>query len=170
MSEKTEKKTRAKLKPNVIDFLIVLVIIGAVVGIALRSGAVSEIVRSDELETAQVSFLILDINDNSGNYFNVGDSFRSTAYEQELGVIDSVQFMPAEAFITSEDGRLIKTYSNNGRIDVRGTMSSKGMFSEVGFLLGGNQYIAPGNTLHVQSKYMDVSLTITDIVKAESDD
>ena len=39
----------------------------------------------------------------------------------------------------------------------------------MGFLLGGNQYIAPGNTLHVQSKYMDVSLTITDIVKAEKD-
>jgi len=169
MSEKTEKKAKMKLKPNVIDFLIVLVVIGAVVGIALRSGVVSEIARTDELETAQISFLILDINDNSGNYFNVGDSFRSTAYDMELGVIESVQFMPAEAYIAAEDGRLIKTYSNNGRIDVRGTMSAKGLFRDVGFLLGGTQYIAPGSTLHVQSKYMDVSLTITDIVKLEKD-
>ena len=169
MSGNTEKKAKAKLKPNVIDFLIVLVVIGAAIGIALRSGAMDNIAKAQKLEAAQISFLILDINDNSGNYFNVGDSFRSTAYEQDLGVIESVQFMPAEAFITTEDGRLIKTYSNSGRIDVRGTLSAKGVFSEVGFLLGGTQYIAPGNTIHVQSKYMDVSITITDIVKAEKD-
>ena len=169
MSEKTEKKVKRTLKPNVIDFLIILVVIGAVLGIALRSGAVDDIAKREELEEATISFLILDINDNSGNYFNIGDTFRSTAYAQDLGVLESVQFMPAEAFITSQDGHLIKTYSNNGRIDVRGTLKAKGVFSDVGFLLGGNQYIAPGNTLHVQSKYMDVSLTITDIVKAEKD-
>ena len=170
MSETTKKKAKHTLKPNVIDFLIILVVIGAVIGIALRSGAVDDIAKQETLEEATISFLILDINDNSGNYFNVGDTFLSTAYAQPLGIIESVQFMPAEAFITTEDGKLIKTYSNNGRIDVRGTLTSKGVFSDVGFLLGGNQYIAPGNTLHVQSKYMDVSLTITDIVKVESDD
>ena len=88
MSEKTEKKVKRTLKPNVIDFLIILVVIGAVLGIALRSGAVDDIAKREELEEATISFLILDINDNSGNYFNIGDTFRSTAYSQDLGVLE----------------------------------------------------------------------------------
>ncbi|MBE6611702.1 MAG: DUF4330 family protein [Ruminococcaceae bacterium] len=167
MSEKAVKNQKARFKPNVIDFLIVVVILGAIVGIALRAGVVDKVTQGSRMESAQVSFLILDINEQSGNYFKVGDTFTSPSLDCEVGVLDSVQFMPAEAFITTPDGHLIKTYSDNHRIDVRGTMTCEGIFSDVGFLLGGNQYIAPGSTVNIQSRTIDVFMMVTDIVKSE---
>lgn len=170
MSEKTVKPAKNRLKPNVIDFLIILVIIGIVVSMALRTGVVEQVVpTAKKLETAEVSFLIQDINDNSGAYFQIGDEFYSPAMVMDMGTLTSVQIMPAEAFITDLEGNLIKTYSNNGRIDVRGTMECEGTFSDAGFLLGGTMYIAPGGTVQIQSPGIDVTMMITDIREVESD-
>ncbi len=165
----TTVKTKKKIKPNVIDFLIILVVLGAIVGIALRAGVVEKVTVGNNQESARVSFLILDINDRSGDYFRIGDQFYSPTLKTQLGELESVQIMPAEVFISSQDGNLIKTYSNNNRIDVRGTFLCSGTFSDLGFLLGGNNYIAPGSTVQIQSPYIDVTMTVTDIERVETD-
>ena len=170
MNENTAKPAKKKLKPNVIDLIIVLVILGTILSMLFRQEEVVNVIVQEErsLESAQISFLILDINDNSGNYFNIGDNFYSPALVMDVGKLSSVQIMPAEAFIADENGQLNKTYSSNGRIDVRGTIDCQGLFSEEGFLLGGSMYLAPGSSVHVQSPGIDVTFTITDITKMES--
>ncbi|MBQ8509162.1 MAG: DUF4330 family protein [Clostridia bacterium] len=172
MSEKNSaaKASGKKLRLNIIDFLIIVVILGAVAGIALRFGVVEKVVTKSSLSSAYVSFLIQDIQDESANYFVAGDSFYSQTHSAEFGVLQSnIQFLPAEAYINNEVGELLKVYKED-RIDVRGVFLCEGIFTDEGFLLNGTSYIAPGSTVHVLSSTIDVTLTVTEIdaVGAES--
>ncbi len=165
MDSKTVKPSKKRLKPNVIDFLIILAVIGAVIGIALRAGVVEKIVVGNNRDKARVSFYIQNINEQSCDYMDIGDTYYSPTIGTDFGVLESTQFMPAELYIPSLDGKLVKTFSENNRMDVRGTFVCSGTFGESGFLLDGTNYIAPGSVVNVQSSTLDVSLTVTDIEK-----
>ncbi len=170
MSEKTTVTAKKKLKPNVVDFLIILIILGVIASLALRAGVLNKSVSNHtEMQEAVVSFLVLDINNNSGEYFRVNETFYIKNPVLKLGELTSVQIMPAEVFVSGEDGKMVKTYSNNARIDVRGTFASEGIFSDAGFLLGGSTYIAPGSKLEVQSADISVTMMITDVQKTDSE-
>ena len=176
MNEAQTPKKSKKLKPNIIDLLLVIVVIGAIAGIALRAGIVDKVVNNVNVEPARISFAVYDINNDSYDYFIVGDSF----YSDTHGYIGSLESKPidraAEGFITGYDGLLIKTESpsdpenpqKNDRIDVFGELIGSGVFSEEGFLLGGTNYIAPGSQVKLESKNITVSATITDIEPVNS--
>lgn len=162
MAENTKPQTK-KLRLNIIDFLIIIVVIGAVVGIALRMGVVERVTNQSNLEEARISFLIQDIQESSADYFKTGDIFYADGFDCEFGKLESRQFMPAEAFITNMNGELIKTHSSNNRIDVRGTVIGAGTFTDEGFLLEGINFIAPGSGMHIQSTELSFYVTITGI-------
>ncbi len=159
--------TKSRLRLNIIDFLIIIVVLGAMVGIAVRAGVVEKVTNRSKLETARISFLIQDIQESSADYFNAGDEFRSLTHDAFFGTLESRQIMPAEAFISDESGHIIKTHSGNNRIDVRGTLLCEGTFTEDGFLLGGTSFIAPNAYINLQSSSLMVYITVTDIEKAE---
>ena len=158
------KKVR-RFKPNIIDFLIVVIVIGAIVGIVLRTGIVEQVTINSNLEKARVSFRIADISENTGNYFGVGDAFYSETHKATLGTLETYSIMPAEVYTVTENGVLIKTNSIDGRIDVRGVIVCEGVFTEDGFLLGGSSYIAPNLEISVKSTNVNATLTVTDIEK-----
>ncbi len=171
MIENTAQKKNEKLKPNIIDLLLAIIVIGAVIGIALRAGIVDKVVNNTSIEPARISFSIRDINNNSFDYFIAGDHFYSDTYGY-LGALEAKPIeRPAEMFIAGIDGQLIKTISpsdpenpnKNDRIDVEGDLIGSGVFSDEGFLLGGTTYIAPGSTTVIKSKNITVSITITNI-------
>ncbi len=171
MNDNSIKKTK-KLRPNIIDLLIVVVVLGAVIGIALRMGIVEKVITSSSVEPARISFLVQDINSDSYNYFNAGDVFYSDTHKCYFGTLEEKPYdLPAEAYIAGADGTLIKSYSptdpddptKSSRIDVRGKILSSGVFSSEGFLLGGTTYIAPGSKITIESKNITVSITVTDI-------
>jgi hypothetical protein len=166
-AEKNTAKQSKKLRLNVVDFLIVIIIIGAIVGIALRFGVIEKVTNQSALKPARVSFLIQDINDLSADYINIGDEFKSVTHNCVFGKLESRQILPAEAFVVNEYGQLNKTYSENHRIDVRGTFIVDGTFTEEGFLLAGTNYIAPGSGIRIQSTYIDVYLTVISIDKID---
>ncbi len=173
MNDNTQKKTK-RLKPNIIDLLIVIIVLGALVGIALRMGVVDKVIANSSIEPARISFLIQDISSDSYNYFNAGDAFYSDTHKCYLGYLEEKPYdLPAEEYIPGADGKLIKTYSpsdpdnpsKSSRIDVRGKIIGSGVFSDEGFLLGGTTYIAPGSKLTVKSSNITASITVTDIEK-----
>ena len=166
MAENT-KPTAKKLRLNIIDFLVIIVILGAVVGIALRMGVVERVTNQSNVEAARISFLIQDVQEASADYFRIDDVFTAKNLECEFGKLESRQFMPAEAFIANINGELIKTHSYNNRIDVRGTVIGSGTFTDEGFLLAGINFIAPGSTVRLQSSELDVLATVTAIEKVE---
>lgn len=163
------KNTKKKLRLNIIDFLILIVVIGGVIGIALRMGVVERVTNQSNMEDAKISFLVLDIQESSADYFKTGDVFYAENLDCEFGKLESRQIMPAEAFIANIDGELIKTHSSNNRIDVRATVIGVGTFTDEGFLLEGINFIAPGSEVRLQSSDLDVTVTITAIEKVSNE-
>ena len=167
-AENTAKSKKNRMRLNIIDFLIIIVLIGAVVGIAMRFGLVEKVTNQAGMTQARISFLIRDINEGSLDYFGIGDNFYDKDHDCVFGVLESRQFMYSEAFIANERGEIIRTNLENKRYDVRGAVTAAGTFTDDGFLLDGVNYLAPGSTLHVQSRDLDVILTVTAVERIDT--
>ena len=165
MSEnaKTATKKAGKIKPNIIDFIIIIAVIAAIIGIAVRSGVVEEVTLNSHRQTARVSFFVSNISESSGGYFSNGDVFYSSTHQCDFGVLEQFRTMPAEDYIVNEYGVLQKKILSGGRTDVEGTMLCEGVFTEDGFFLEGSNYIAPNSSITVKSKSITVTLTVMDI-------
>ncbi len=134
----------------------------------MRFGLVERVTNQAGMTGARISFLIRDINEGSLDYFGIGDTFYDKEHDCLLGTLESRQFMYSEAFVTNERGEIIKTNSENHRYDVRGAVIGSGTFTDDGFLLDGVNYIAPGSTIHVQSRDLDVILTVTAVERVDA--
>lgn len=174
MKEKKNKSAgKWKFRPNVLDFLIVLVIIGAAAGIGIRSGVVEKITSNTSAEPARISFIAENISSGSYDYFVKGDAFYSKNLGCYIGTLERATPMPAEILLSTADGQMIVSHSpavdpndpnsDSYRVDVRGEFISSGLFSTEGFLVNGTTYVAPGSELTLESKNISVVVTVTDI-------
>ncbi len=155
-----------KLRFNVIDIILVLVIILAVGGIFIRSGIGEKISVSSQSEEVEIRFLALNVDHAAGDFFIEGDTAYLNSTGKEIGNISSEKtIVPAEKLITLADGTIIKTESHDARkIDVRGGILASGVFTEDGsFMLDGNTCLVPGMTLSFHTDNLIVSTIITEI-------
>lgn len=177
-----------KLKPNIIDFLIVIAILAAAAGILLRTGIMDDAIDSlaagrGQVEKVRIKFLIQDINRDSYDYFIVGDRYLASSLKNcdagELEYVDPMQ--PAEAYINTISGEIIKTTSplldpgdpmSFTRIDVTGAIVCEGIYDKDGyFLMDGEHSVTPGSVIRITSKNIDVALTVMDIERmSETED
>ncbi len=160
----TSKKAR-KIKPNIIDFIIVIALIGAIIGIVIRSGVVEKVAINNTLESARVTFLISGVSESTGEYFSNGDEFYSSTHKCRFGTLEQFWMNPSEVYVADEHGILKKTPLAADMIDVRGTMICTGVFTSDGFFLGGSNFIAPNSTVTVKSADVEVNILIMDIEK-----
>lgn len=158
-NEKNAKKLR---KPNVIDFLIIILIIGCVAGVAIRYDIVSKLGVNSNNVTAEVSFLIEGIRDTSVEALVVDDEFFWAQNEMPLGTLKSREASPAVVYVVKNDLEIVEA-TNEQRYDVRGTLQATGVMTADGFMLGGTQYIGAGKQMNVKSKNISVTMTITDV-------
>ncbi len=174
MKEKKNNSTaKRRFRPNVLDFLIVIVIIGAAAGIGIRSGVVEKITSTSTAESARIYFLAENVNNDSYDYFVKGDTFYSKNLGCYIGTLERATPMPAEILLPTADGQMAVSYSpavdpndpnsESYRVDIRGEFISSGLFSPEGFLVNGTTYIAPGSELTLESKNISVVVTVTDI-------
>ncbi len=164
MSEKNIKvKKERKFKPNIIDFLIVVIVIGVVAGIVMRMGVIEKITVGNRLEQARISFIIKDISGESESYFKNGDTFNSKTHGCYIGTLETINSRRAVKYIENENGRIVKTESADNRVDMLCTLIADGTFTEDGFFLGGSTYIAPGSEINFSSPNIIGVLTVTDI-------
>ena len=164
MSEKNmQTKKDRKFKPNIIDFLIVVVVIGVVAGVVMRMGVVDKITVGNRLEEARISFIISDISGESSLCFENGDSYYSRTHNCYIGTLETINSRRAVKYVEDENGRMIKTESAQNRVDMLCTIIGKGTFTEQGFFLGGSTHIAPGSEILFDSPNIVGTLTVTDI-------
>ena len=160
--QKNNSNAKRKFRPNVLDFLIVIVIIGAAAGIGIRSGVVEKITSTGNAEPARIYFLAEDINSASYDYFVKGDAFYSNNLGCYIGTLERATPMPAEILLPTADGQMVVSYSpavdqndpnsESYRVDVKGEFISSGLFTPEGFLVNGTTYIAPGSKLPLKVK------------------
>ena len=156
-----------KLRFNVIDVLIVLIVLACVVGLIVRFSNVGDFSSAESLKTYDVYFSVSNIAYTAEDAFVQGDTVTladSGAILGEFAGLESI--LPAEFFARDESGNLIVVnYPESTRIDVTGRIVSHGVMTENGYLLNGTTYIAAGTAYSVQSEHMDFVLEITNIVE-----
>lgn len=161
------KKTK-KFKPNIIDFLVVVIIIGAIVGIVLRNSNLNMQDSQGELEKVRISFRVADISADTGECFNVGNEFFSVTHDTVFGTLESSWTNPAEIYVADQNGVLHKREAIDDRVDLRGTFICEGVFTENGFMLGGDYYISANSEVAVKSPSVSSNIVITDIERITS--
>lgn len=159
------KKT--KFRVNILDFLILAVVALCIVG-AIWRGGVKTTDEKLETQTAVVSYFISNVQSASQYCFQAGDRMYSQTLGCEMGrLVGKIEATPALYYV-EDDGKIIPTYSEADRVDIRGQFEVDGKMSESGFSVGGTQYIAPGMSMYVYLPNINVTILITDVaLKAE---
>jgi len=176
MDSTNAKKTKAKRKIalNLLDWIIIVSILLAGVGIWLRYGFVEEWQNKKNLVTANISFTIADIKESTytGGYFSEGSPVYNVDNNNSLighfAGEDMFSYIPAKFYEHKKNGEVVIVQSVTDRIEVNGVIVSEGIMKENGFFYGGTTYIAPGQNVIITSRELKVSVLITDIEIVES--
>ena len=161
---------KTKRKFNLVDFIIVIAVIGCIAGVAVRYDFASKLGMNSSNDEVEISFLVMGIRNSSYEAFHVGDEFYWKQNSMRVGeLVELGDLQQAESYILDENNQYKISY-NEQRCDVRGKILAKGKMTSDGFMLAGTQFLAPGKSMLVESQYVSVTLTITDIVKIDNAD
>ena len=138
-----------KIKFNIIDFIIVLAVIGVVLAVFLRGGLVDKFTESKQI--IEYTVKISDIQKESFDLIEVGSNIYCNDDDSIMGVVKSKTSQPATMYIVLADGEIAKT-TQPDRIDVFLTIEAEGTVDEEGCRIGGTYFIACGKNV---SCYMD---------------
>ena len=154
-----------KIKSNAIKALILFFVISAVSAIAFRFFGGGVFCAEEELDEFELRFAVKDISSNSVRYFIKGDTV-SAEGGFVLGRLEKInEIRPTQVYVAKADGNIgIVGYPENSRVDVYGTISTRGK-SEGGFYLYGVRHIASGDSFLISTERLDVTITVTEIVK-----
>ena len=154
---------KRKLRFNILDFLVLVIVILVIVGAVLR-GYIKNTDEKLEVDKAIITFKINNIQAASAQHFAAGTPVYSYSLGCDLGkMVGDVVVTPA-AYYVEDDGKVVKAYSQSGRIDLVGTIECEGtMTKDGGFKLDGSQYFAPGMTTSASLPQIDAHILITDI-------
>ena len=147
---------------NVIDLLILLTFLALIVAAVLRTGDDQSVIEPAALSNTEIRFLIEELPDHQVSGLTDGDMFYVSDSSSVLGTLKSAEFQRAQVLSYGPDGTPILVEYDNA-YDVRCVVSTEGSFTDHGFLLGGEQYLAPGMTLTVKTATITTRILITDI-------
>lgn len=153
---------KSKGKFNIIDFLIIVTVIGCIAGVVLRYDLASKIGLNRNKDEVEISFLVMGLRIGSTEALVEGDILYWEQNGLEIGKLVSKEITEGVHYVLDENFEYHTQY-NEMRYDVRGVISATGNMTESGFMLNGTQFIAPGKQLKIQSKNITTTITITEI-------
>jgi hypothetical protein len=162
-------------KLGTLDIFIIVILVVCIVSIGFRyfTDKNSDVSENTQLENYTVSFKVMGIRDSSArNYMNKGTKFYIDDTNTYIGTIsdDSITITDAMKYYSSLDGSSVAA-TNTGtgdlyKVDVEASFDTQGITDSNGrFLLGGNQYIGENQEIMIHSKYLSITILITDITK-----
>ena len=164
--------TNTKKKLNAIDWFIIIALLLCIAGAALRTfiGTDNALSGSVTMEKHVVFFKVENIRNSSTEYLTPGEIFYIDSTGQYLGEITgNATVTPAVYMFEDVNGKYVQAYApENGdatRVDVMGTLIVDGYMSENGFLLNGTTSLAPGKEITIRSNFIQLKITVTEIVK-----
>ena len=157
---------------NVIDAVIIILVIAVALGIYSRFNVIETLWAKNDTEKYAVSFSVKDIRYTTATYVNVGDKVYFSDNNEFFGTImsesenvNALSITPASKHFTDSKGNVVEVfYPGDTRIDVKGRIECTGYYNdEGGFTVDGRKYLAPGQTVNVQTELVTVTVTITSI-------
>lgn len=183
-NQRTKSTDRVKLVPKfkILDAVIILLIITSVVGIYFRYNVMDTLKQQKDIKEYVVSFSVQNIRSSTVNYINIGDAIYYSEDGERLGELmahtedstDPLRQEIASEYFVDQSGMTVQVYypdsdSMDTRINVSGRILCMGTYSEDGgFLVNGSRYLAPGQTIKVQTELVTVTLVVQDITLLET--
>ena len=162
---------------NVIDAFIIILLIAAVLGIYMRFNVVESLSDGGQTERYNVSFSVENIRYTTPSYVSVGDRVYFGDTGELFGTLISesdnqsvFNLTPASEYFIDSTGAAVEVFypDSESRIDAKGRIECNGVYTEEGgFCVGGSRYIAPGQTVEINTELVTLYVTLTSIDKAE---
>jgi len=153
---------KLKGKFNIIDFLIIVAVIGCIAGVFLRYDLATKVGLNSNRDEVEISFIVVSIRRESTEALIEGDTIYWEQNGMEIGKLLSKEVGEEVKYVLDGNYEYNKKF-NEIRYDVRGVILAKGNMTENGFMLNGTQFIAPGKELKIQSKNITTSVTVTGV-------
>lgn len=176
MNNRKEKAVKGP-RFGILDFVIILLIIIAVVGVYFRYNIINFFEDAQNIKEYNVSFSIKNIRRNTENFINIGDKVYFVSNGEDFGTLTNVEEnmgalkpkMSTETFTNSKGEMIDVAYPDNqSRIDAEGRMICSGRYSDDGgFLVNGSTYVAPGQYIDVKTEYVTVTIRVDEIVSVD---
>jgi len=165
-----------KQRLGALDVFIIAVVLVCAVSVGLRMFMTqnSDLDKNVQLDNYIVSFKVMGIRDSSAkNYLKKGTDFYLDETDTFFGTLrEGVTTNDAEAYYEMPDGSIVLASNTASgdlyRVDAECSLDVTGKMDANGyFLLGGNKYIGRGKELMIYSKYLSITVLVTDITKAQ---
>ena len=174
MSKNKIKSEKSKKLPRfgALDAFIILVLIVAIVGVFFRYKLLDVLTAQQNLNDYSISFSVDNVRYTTPDYINIGDVVYFDENGAELGVITNesenkgaFSVAPASELFTDSNGNVIEVhYPNETRVSISGKLVCSAKVSETGgILVNGTTYVAPGQTIDVNTELVSMTIQINNI-------
>ena len=157
-----KKGKKIKLRFNVIDFIIIIIVVGCIAGIVYRYNLVDRLIIDSKKDTMQVHFVAFSVSKELEDKLSVGDEFYLEGSGELLGTLKSSDSSDAVMIVSDENGKPVISYNKELK-DIQGIISCSGVKRDNGFFIAGTKFIAPGSELVLESINVRISVIITEI-------
>lgn len=178
---KLQKRSQQGPRFKVLDAVIILLIITSVVGIYFRYNVFETLKNQRDMKEYVVSFSVQNIRRSTTNYLDIDDVVYYAEDGEKLGELigysadsfNALRPTPASEYFVDQNGNTVQVFypnseSMDARVDVEGKILCEGSYSEEsGFLVNGTRYLAPGQSIEVQTETVSLTLTVKEIVLSE---
>ncbi len=158
--------THKKVRFNIVDFLLIVLILLSVIALFLRPTVLEKLGKITATDTVVVSFYADRVTDNEYGAMSEGD--RLTISDGEFGELLSYSMQPyqtlqlIESDVQSENP-FFKEVVELGLYTVKGQIRLTGTRRDDGFYVGGTMLVGVGSTVEVQADSYILTLQITGI-------
>jgi len=153
---------------NIVDFIILLFIILAAVGIAMKYNLANKISMNTNEEKFEVEFITgWAVQEASQRYFRIGVEFYVNVESLKIGEISAISDVRNPAVIYERDlrGNIVKT-EKPGSIDIIGVMTSTGRITKDGeYMINGNIFVAPGKEFFIHTGEWEGTIRVMSVRK-----
>lgn len=158
----TGNQTRAKrsFRFSVIDFVIVLLILAGIVGVAVRFDLIDRLFSKTSQVDAEITVIAEAITPAQAEALKEGTV---VYYEGErFGALKTVSTETALIYVENQEGKLV-SYEDDDLLDLSGVLLCSLLPTDDGYLLNGNRHIAAGSTFLLQANGVAVKVTVLGI-------
>jgi len=154
----TQGTKRARF--SVIDFVIILMILACLVGVAMRYDLAEKLFSKTTLIDARITFVAEAVTPEERAAFSENTVFYTD--RDTFGILTTIESHPALIYYENNIGSLVH-YEHDTLLDLNGSFRAKVLDTDNGYLLNGNTFLAPGSTFTVKAGGASVLITIISV-------
>lgn len=149
-----------RIRFSVADFVIILMILACVIGVAMRYNIAEKLFSKTKAEEVTVSFSVSSATENTEQAFTPGAVF--TYEDMTFGRLHDAGSSAAVRYYENDSG-ILTAGSAEGLYNITGTFVCQLVKTDSGYLLDGKTYIAAGSTFTLRCGAVRTTVLITSV-------